>query len=314
MWLDTIVIVILACFITAGVLRGGLAAGMSVAALVVAYGVAILGATRSGPGVAEQFGLPGILGPPLVGAVLFLVTYFAMGLLSALLKRRERRRRHGPRSLRDRFAGGCFGLLRGGLVVLLLSVLAIWLDALRATGRAEYLPEIGDSRAAAVTESVVEAGEEAALSDAGPRGRFAARMAARPGSSIEDLQAVLDNPRITDLQDDRLFWSYVESGAIDAALNRLSFIGVAYDEDLRDQLAALGLIDEAAARDPQAFRDTAGEVLREVSPRIRGLRNDPELKKLIEDPEVTALIQSGDTLALLGHPSFRDLVAHVASR
>jgi hypothetical protein len=101
---------------------------------------------------------------------------------------------------------------------------------------------------------------------------------------------------------------------VDAALNRVSFLAVTYDEELRGQLATLGLIDEAAARDPQAFRVTAGEVLREVSPRIRGLRNDPELKKLIEDPEVTALIQSGDTLALLGHPSFRDLVAHVAER
>jgi uncharacterized membrane protein required for colicin V production len=314
MWLDTIVIAILACFITAGVLRGGLAAGMSVASLVVAYAVAILGATRSGPGFAEQLGLPGILGAPLVGAVLFLVTYFAMGILSALLKRRERKRRQGPRSSRDRFLGGCFGLLRAGLVVLLLSVLAIWLDALRATGRAEFLPEIGASRAVAVTEAVVEAGVEAALSDAGASGRFAARMAARPGASIADLQAVLDNPHIGALQEDRLFWTYVESGAVDAALNQRSFLVVTHDEALRGQLAALGLIDEASGRDPRAFRATAEEVLREVGPRIRGLRNDPELQKLIEDPEVTSLIQSGDTLALLGHPSFRDLVAHVASR
>jgi len=290
MWLDTIVIAILACFIIAGVLRGGLAAGMSVASLVVAYAVAILGATRSGPDVAEQFGLPGILGAPLVGAVLFLVTYFAMGVLSTMLKRRERKRRRGPRSLRDRVLGGCFGLLRGGLVVLLLSVLAIWLDALRASGRADFLPELGASRAAAVTESVVEAGVEAALSDAGASGRFAARMAARPGASIADLQAVLDNPHIGDLQHDRLFWTYVESGAVDAALNQRSFLVVTHDEALRGQLAALGLIDEASGRDPLAFRATAEEV------------------------EVTSLIQSGDTLALLGHPSFRDLVAHVARR
>jgi hypothetical protein len=276
--------------------------------------VAIVGATHSGPAVAERLGLPGILGAPIVGAALFLVTYFAMGILSAVLRRRERKRLEGPRSGRDRFVGGCFGLLRGTLVVLLLSVLAIWLDALRASGRAEFLPEIGPSRAAAVTETVVEAGVEAALSDAGAGGRFAARMAARPGTSIEDLQAVLANPHIAELQDDELFWTYVESGAVETALNRLSFINVAYDEALRGQLAALGLIDEAAAGDPQVFRDTAGEVLREVSPRIRGLRNDPELKKLLEDPEVASLIQSGDTLALLGHPGFRDLVAHVASR
>jgi uncharacterized membrane protein required for colicin V production len=314
MWLDTIVIAILACFVTIGVLRGGLAAGMSVASLVVAYGVAILGATRSGPGVAEQLGLHGILGVPLVGAALFLVTYFAMGVLSTLLKRWERGRREGPRTRRDRLLGGCFGFLRGSLVVLLLSVLAIWLDALRATGTAEFLPEIGSSRAAAVTESVVEAGVEAALSDAGAGGRFAARMAARPGASIADLQKVLENPHIAALQEDRLFWTYVETGAVDAALNRLSFLVITHDEALRAQLASLGLVDEASARDPEAFRATAEEVLREVGPRIRGLRNDPELKKLIEDPEIASLIQSGDTLALLGHPGFRDFVTYVASR
>jgi len=314
MWLDVTVIVILVFFTITGTLRGGLTTGMSLLSLAVAYTVALLGATHSGPAVAERFGLPGILGAPLVGVVLFLATYFAMGIVSSLLKRRERRRRRGPRSVRDRFLGSCFGCLRGGVVVLLLSLLAIWLDALRATGTADFLPEIGASRAAAVTELVVETGVEAALSDAGPSGRFVARMAARPGASITGLQAALDNPHVVALQEDRLFWSYVESGAVDAALNRLSFINIAYDDALRDQLAALGLVDEASSSDPQAFLATAKEVLREVGPRIRGLRDDPELKKLIADPEVASLLESGDTLALLGHSGFRDFVARVASR
>jgi uncharacterized membrane protein required for colicin V production len=258
MWLDIVVIAILVGFTTLGAVRGGLTAGMSVLSLVAAYTVAVVGATRSGPGVAEQLGLPGVLGAPLVGAVLFLVTYFAVGILASLLKRRERKRRSGPRSVRDRFLGGCFGFVRGGFVVLLLSVLAIWLDALRATGTAEFVPAIGDSRAAAVTESVVEAGVEAALSDSGPSGRFVARMAARPGASIADLQAVLDNPRIGALQRDRLFWTYVESGAVDSALNRGSFIDIAYDDALREQFAGLGLVDEAASGDPMAFRSMAG--------------------------------------------------------
>jgi hypothetical protein len=139
-------------------------------------------------------------------------------------------------------------------------------------------------------------------------------MAARPGTSIAGLQAALDNPHIAALQQDRLFWTYVESGAVDAALNRRSFLEVTYDDALREQLAAMGLVDEAASGDPQVFRSTAEAVLREVGPRIRGLRDDPELKKLIADPEVAALLESGNTLALLGHAGFRDFVARVASR
>jgi len=314
MWLDVIVIAILVWFTVAGALRGGLAAGMSLLSLVVAYAVAIVGATRHGPAAAELLGLPGMLGAPVLGAALFLGSYFAMGIMTTLLKRRERKRRAGPRSLRDRFLGSCFGCLRGGLVVVLVSLLAIWFDALRATGTATFLPEIGVSRAAAVTESVVEAGVETAFVESGAGGRFVARMVARPGTSIAGLQAALDNPHIVALQEDRLFWTYVESGAVDAALNRKSFIDVIYDDALREQLAAMGLVDEAASGDPQAFRTTAEGVLREVGPRIRGLRDDPALKQLIADPEVAAILESGNTLALLGHAGFRDFVAQVASR
>jgi uncharacterized membrane protein required for colicin V production len=314
MWLDATVIAILALFTTIGIVRGGLVSCMSALSLVVAYAAAIVGATRYGPAAAGRFALPGILGPPLVGLALFLAAYFTMGVASSLLKGRERRRRRGPRSVRDRFLGACFGGLRGAFVALLLATLAIWLDALRATGTAEFLPPVGASRAAVVTESLVEAGVEAALGDAGPGARFAARMAARPGASIAELEAVLDNPRIGSLQDDRLFWTYVESGAVDAALNRGSFIDVSRDAELRGQLATLGLVDVDAGRDPLAFRATVDAVLRELGPRIRDLRNDPELQRLIADPEVARLLQSGDTAALLGHPGFRDLVVHVASR
>jgi uncharacterized membrane protein required for colicin V production len=314
MWLDAAAIAILAIFTTLGVVRGGLASGMSVLALVAAYVAAYLGATRYGPAVAERFELPEILSAPLLGVVLFLTVYLAMGVVSSLLKRRGRKLRRGPRSARDRFLGACFGALRGAFVVLLLGVLAIWLDALRSTGTAEILPPVGTSRAAALTGSLVEAGVEAALGDAEPGARFAARLAARPGASIADLEAVLDNPRIAALQGDRLFWTYVETGAVDAALNRGSFIDIAKDGDLRGRLAALGLVDADAGSDPLAFRDTVEAVLREVGPRIRELRSDPELQRLIADPEVARLLQAGDTAALLGHPGFRDLVAHVASR
>ena len=70
-------------------------------------------------------------------------------------------------------------------------------------------------------------------------------------------------------------------------------------------------MDEAAAADPRAFRLPAGDVLRQVGPRIRGLREDPAVQDLMRDPEVVAAVQSGDHLALMTHPGFQAVVARV---
>jgi membrane protein required for colicin V production len=314
MWLDGLALLVLGLFTGMGVLRGGLATGMSLVSLGVAYAAAIASASRLGPVLAGSLGIPEFLGLPLAGTLAFIAAYLLMGVLTTILRRSEHRRRRGaPRSARDRFLGAVFGAARGGLIVLLLSWLAIWVDALRATGTVEGLPALGDSTAAAVTGSVVEAGVEAAMSESGAAGQFAARVAAQPGAAISGIQELLENPRIEALREDRLFWSYVEHESVDAALNQRSFVGITYDEALRHQLADVGLIDEEAASDAGAFRAAAADVMREVGPRIRNLREDPELQELMRDPEVVAMAQSGDTLALMSHPGFRRLITRVAS-
>jgi hypothetical protein len=111
-----------------------------------------------------------------------------------------------------------------------------------------------------------------------------------------------------------MFWTYVEHGSIDTALNRGSFQRLSRDDELRARLGALGLIEPAAVDDDAAFRAAVAEVLREVGPRIRGLKNDPELHALLDDPQVVAMLESGDAFGLLAHPGFRGLVDRVTSR
>jgi uncharacterized membrane protein required for colicin V production len=309
MWLDVVALLLLGIFAGMGAMRGALAAGLSVLTLAAAYGAAVWAAPSFGPEAAELAGVPEWLGMPVAGTAAFLLTFIVMGLVSATLRRLERRKRHGSRSPRDRFLGGAFGAVRGALVVLLLSYLALWVDALRTTGTVEAVPELGPSAAAAVTENVVEAGVQAAMSDSGAGGRVVARMAARPGATLSDLQEVMEHPAIGELRGDPLFWSYVEHGNVDAALNRGSFLRLTYDESLRQRLGDLGLIEADAVEDPRQFREAAADVLREVGPRIRGLHEDPALRELLEDPEVVAMVESGNHFALIGHPGFRAVVA-----
>jgi membrane protein required for colicin V production len=312
MWLDLLALALLAGFALMGALRGAFATGMGLLTLVVSYAAAVLLAPVLGPALAEHFELPVILAYAVAGSGAFLAAYFVMGVANTLV-RRFARRQDGVRTPRDRFLGAAFGTLRGALLVLVVSWLAIWVDALRETGTVELLPGLDGSKAAAVTSEVVESGVRAAASDE-RTGRVVARVAARPGATIVEARSLLEDSTFTALQDDALFWSYVEHGNVDAALNRVSFQHIIRDAPLRQRLADLGVIDEEAARDAGAFRAAAAEVLREVGPLIKGLKNDPEVQRLVEDPQVVAMLESGDTLGLIRHEGFRSLVDRVTSQ
>jgi uncharacterized membrane protein required for colicin V production len=312
MWLNALALLILGWFAWKGARRGGLASGMGLTTLAVSYGAAIAAAPRLGPWISAQFEISEFFALPLAGSLGFAAAFGVMVAITAFACRRSAPADDEGRSIRDRFLGGAFGATRGALVVLLLSYLLLWIDALRVTGVAEGLPEMGDSMTAAITETVVEAVVESVLEDSGRAGHVMARLAARPGAALADLQAVVENRHITAVQSDGLFWANLEAGAVTAAINTRSFINLSNDAELREQMANIGLIDAEAADDPSRFRAAMDEVLREVAPRIRGLRNNPELHELLEDPEVVAMVESGDTFGLIGHPRIQALVASVA--
>ena len=315
MWLDLLALALLTVFAVMGAVRGAFATGMGLLTLLVGYCAAVLLAPVLAPPIEAWLDVPELIALPLAGSAGFFGAYAVMLFVTALLRRiTERRDDEVERSPRDRFLGGVFGTVRGGLIVLLLSWLALWVDALRVTGTETPIPELGRSAAAAVTGKMVEKGLSAALADAGAGGRVIARIAARPAAAVEELQGVLDSRNVASLREDPLFWTYVEHGNVDAAMNRGAFQRVLRDRELRTRLADLGLVAPEAADDPAVFRDDVGEVLRQVGPRLRGLRDDPELHALLEDPQVVAMLQSGDTIGLLRHPGFRGLVDRVTAR
>ncbi len=321
MLFDLIALGILALFVVIGLWRGVLASGAGLVSLLFAYSAAALGAQSLGGVLSERFALPSIVSTMLAGSALFAGTYLLCSLLTSALKAWDRGRRAGaPRSGADRLGGAFFGLLRGGLIVLLLSVLATWLDAAKDLGvlpASAATPEVEGSRVSEAAGKIIEGVVEKALahSDAeiAPAARMMVRIATRPGPTIQGMQGLLDDDRVRGLQNDKLFWTLVENGAGERAINQASFYGIVQDPQLRGQMADLGLVSPEAALDPGLFRRSMADMLSELGPRIKGLRNDPEVQRLARDPEIMSLLQSGDTLALIAHPDIQKLASRVAS-
>ena len=215
----------------------------------------------------------------------------------------------------DKQLGALFGLVQGALVVLLLGWLTLWLQAAERVGASlpfslPFSPPYA-SYVAHVSGKVMGKGAELALGADEPAARVATRFAADPASTVDRVRALADNPRIVALQRDPGFWRDVNRDALDTALNRPSFLGIAYDESLRHDLAEVGLVDQSAALDPRLFRNDVEDTLEEIAPKVRQLANSHELRAVSEDHTVQAALEAGDTVALLQNPRVQELIGRV---
>ena len=310
--LDALALGLLVLFSALGARRGTIGSAGALLALLGGYTAAILAAIRFGPATANTLGVPSLLGGVATGTVAFLGGALAIGLLMGALRRAaDSRRGDASRTVADRLGGALFGLARGGLAVLMLGLLALWLDAARAlTGEAtpaSSLPQETPLRVA--TRAAIETGMHAAL-PANARGEAAAvRVLTRPAETLGALRSIAEHPELPALIEDGAFWSDVEATRVEFALARPSVRRLTEDLAFREALGAAGVIDPADAWDPARFRAALGQVLTEAGPRIARLRSDPELLRLAEDPQIAAALERGDVFSLVMHPQLQQLAA-----
>lgn len=317
MALDLIFLSILLAMVAFGAWRGAVASAVGLVALLAGYAGAILAATHLAEPVATGLVVPPLVAPAVAGTLGFAVVWLVASAAGEIAIAWDANRvEQGGRGGLDRALGGAVGLLRGGLVVVLLAVLASWLDAARDLGAVDGLasmPDASDSSAVAASGAAVESLVASALSDAGPAGVMAARITARPTETLGNVQSLLEDPRLTQIFEDRLFWTLMTNDSVDYAMNRAAIRSIVEDPELRGRFAELGLVRPEAKEDPEVFRAAMGEVLAEVAPRIHRLQDDPELNALAQDPEIIALVQNGDMMALIGHPSIRKLIERTSA-
>jgi uncharacterized membrane protein required for colicin V production len=295
---------LLAIFAALGARRGARATGLSLAGLVVGYVAAIYAGRYLGDVAANTFGVSPLLGAPIAGTLAFAFVSLDFSVLSWVLRRRG----DDAISPASRVGGALFGLARGSFVVLLLGVLALWVDAMPQLASREASGEpSADTPLRAVTRVAVQAGVETALGDT-PGADLAARVLSQPAVAMGQLRALVARPEISALAEDRDFWAYVEADSVPVALNQPSFQRLQWNAELRQELAALGVVDPIAAGDPALFALEMRGVLEKIGPRLHQLRSDPDLAKLAADPAVVLLVQRRDVIGLLANPAFQQVV------
>lgn len=319
MGLDLLALLVLAVFAAIGAMRGALTSGLSLASLVVAYAAAALGATLLGVRAADRLELPLLVAAPVAGALVGTLAFVLFGAWGSALRRKEQERlAEVSRSASDRVLGGGFGAARGLIVVLLLSYLGSWVDAAQrvrpptsSDAIAEPAAFTDGSLAVNLAGDVVEQVVQAAAGDSSAS-RVLARVAGRPGASMESVRALAANASLRGLQSDTFFWTLVSNGAAHRASNQLSFQQLLADPELRTELANLGLVSPQSVDSPSALRTELLPVLQELAPRLKRIKEDPEVFLLAEDPEIVSHLQSGNTLALISHPRIRAIAARIS--
>lgn len=284
--LDLIGLAVLLIFTLLGAVRGTLASALRIATLFAGYAAALLGAPRLGPDVATRLAVPGLVGKALAAGGCFLAAYLGLGLIATLVRAAARHRRRPelpmPRGRLDRCGGALLGALQGGAVILLLGLLVSYAGAWARSSGALSVPALTAESSTLVSlgQSLARKGAEAAFGNEDSSGRVAVELVANPAETVERFQRVMQNPRVQALQLDQAFWSYVEAGSIDIALNRPSFLSIAYDDSLRGEITDLGFVSEAGRADPRLFRNSIKDLLKRVGPRLQRLKHDPVLKAL----------------------------------
>lgn len=316
MLLDLLFILVLGTMMALGAWRGAVASGSALAGLVCGYGAAVLAALTCADAVSEHLVVSPLVAPAMAGTIGFMVGWLVASSIADVFVAWDRARvEETGRGVLDRALGGFFGFARGGLIVVLLALLATWLDAARDLGAVEGLAAMPDAERSAVagaTGDLVEAAVSSALAGSGATGEVAARITARPGVALAGFQRILEDERLNQLFEDRLFWTLIMNDSIDYAMNRRAIRSMVLDPEMRGRFVDLGLVGPEARDDAEVFRAAMAGVLSEVAPRVQRLHQDPEIQAMATDPEIIALVESGDTLRLIAHPRIQRVVDRVS--
>ena len=302
MWLDALMLALIAWLAWAGARAGPGVAALRLLGLPLAYAGALAAGYAFGPALSRELGfspLAATLGASSAG---LLGVQVSMHLLTRAVRERAEAKSAASQAL-----GAVLGALRGGLYALPILWLGGLAEGARTSGLRPELPDLSSASLPQLSTRVLGAGASAVVDARAPGGRMAVQLATRPGEALAALQQVVADPRSVELQRDASFWRDVERGAVATALARPAARALVNDRVFRTRLATIGVVSPEAGRQSRIFELELAAALTEIGPRLSAIRSDPAFAALRDDPALRASLQSGNTLAVLRDPRFRAL-------
>ena len=130
-----------------------------------------------------------------------------------------------------------------------------------------------------------------------------------PARGIQNVQRVMDNPRLAHVLSDEKFQELLRSGEVGRVEQDQRFQSLFADPDLAAAFEELGLTGDP--EQDAAFRAYLAETLTVVFARLHRLQEDPEVVAIFEDPDFRQALESRDLVRLMKHPRMSQLLERI---
>ena len=291
-----------------GYKNGFLLSLITLAGIICSY----LGAYMLGPVVGniihDQYNSPKliamVIGSMIVFFIIALLFSSAKNYLTLKDKKKVKQKKQKPISISSRLAGATIKLS----VALIMASVAVWsYSLLRVSPIKSMIPPINASIALNVSRSIINQGAYIIIGKFIPekdQARRIANLISRPEKSLNNVNKVVNNPKMREMLADQSFMDDLLSGDQDKILANEKFSAVLEDEALMEQVKSL---DATSSTDNDEYKKQFAAKMATMGGKIKVFIDDPKVKENIESLKADGLLKSENIQALLTDSRFMNL-------
>ena len=307
--IDIVVLIYLGYSVVTGYKRGFLLSLITLAGIVCSY----LGAYLLGPAVGtvihDQYSSPKIVSMVIGSMIVFFIIalIFSSTKNYLILKNKKtvkQKDRKKQLSITSRISGATIKFC----VALIMVSVAIWgYSLLRVSPMKSLVPAVDASIALKVSRSIINQGAYMVISSLVPerdKARRLANLISRPEKSLNNVNNVVNNPRMREMLADKTFMDDLLSGDQDKILANEKFAAVMDDEEVMEQVKNL---DASESADNDEYKKQFAQKMATMGAKIKIFIDDPEVKKNIESLKADDLLKAENVKELLTDSRFMDL-------
>ncbi len=307
---DLIALVIMIYYFHKGYQRGLFLSTLSIIRLICAYFSAYLFFKPLGQMILNQYALPKYLALAIGGFIAFFIVYMFLSIVIRIISWLRRTRKSSLIKTGSVWLDKLLGSMSGAIVGLAMIAIILWAyNIAKFSQMGSFLPDISNSIAAQMSSSIIEKGTYLIADkslDQKEMARAISKSVSNPGKTINDMQDLMNSPKIQKLSDDKEFVNAMLKGEVDKIKRNPTLNRVLEDSEIIDKVKNLGFI--ANDYKPQEMKTEVAEKLAKAGKEINKIKNDPKIQKLLADNTLKEKIDRQNIGEMLKDNKFRKLI------